>query len=241
MRQSASEAKTLLVKAGRGVGVPIGLLEDLAPSALWLQACGRNGLDQALAAIQCLDEGRALPEFVEVPSMRPVHSEQTKQLSSFYLLVALGDRLQLGGFDQQRTASFHAVDCPELVAAALVLLHRELKISGCLTVRAEASVFISEPRGGGISVLRSSVAGQELGTRGSLDVSVDRVHDFDREGDTVLDGDAERLALERSWQEGLVVAAETVEGLQHYASRLLVPESDQSLRFGAGAGIIDSD
>lgn len=241
MRQSANEAKTLLIKAGCGVGIPIGLLEDLAPSALWLQACGRNGLDQALVAIESLDKERALPEFVEAPNMRPINPEQTKQLSSVYLVAQLSDYLQLGWLEEQEDAGFHHVDRPELVAAALVLRHRELKINRYLTVLAAATAFISKPCGEGISVLNPSRAGQDPENPGSLLVAMGDAQNPDLRGEIVLDTDAERIALERSSQEGLVVASETVKGLRHYASRLLVPESDQSLRFGAGAGIIDSD
>ena len=63
----------------------------------------------------------------------------------------------------------------------------------------------------------------------------------ERPTDILLDADTEARALEITRTEGLTVNAKTVEGLRSFASRLLVPESEQSLRFGAGAGINDTD
>jgi len=241
MRQSVSEAKTLLIKAGCGVGIPIGLLEDLAPATLWLQACGRNGFDQALGAMQSLDEGRAPHEFYPLSDADPSDLSKKPQLSSIYLLAPLGDRLQIGRLVGSESSRFYDVDYPELVATTLVLLHRDLELDEPLWVLVEAAEFLGQPRGGGILIQMPSVTHPRSENPGLLLVSGEGTRESERPKDILLDADNEARALEIAQTEGLTVNAETVEGLRSFASRLLVPESEQSLRFGAGAGINDTD
>ncbi len=241
MRQSVSEAKTLLIKAGCGVGVPIGLLEDLAPAALWLQACGRSGFDQALAAMRSLDEGRAPHAFYAVSNADPIDPSKKTQVSSIYLLAQLGDRLQIGRFAGSENSCFYDVDYPELVAATLVLLHRDLELDEPLWVLAATAEFLSKPRGEGILVQMPSVRHPRSENAGLLLVSAEGAHESKRSIDILLDADTEAVALESARTDGLTVNADTVQGLRSFALRLLVPESEQSLRFGAGAGINDTD
>ncbi|NDA15397.1 MAG: DUF3726 domain-containing protein, partial [Gammaproteobacteria bacterium] len=180
MRQSVSEAKTLLIKAGCGVGVPIGLLEDLAPAALWLQACGRSGFDQALAAMRSLDEGRAPHAFYAVSNANPVDPSKKTQVSSIYLLAQLGDRLQIGRLVGSENSCFYDVDCPELVAATLVLLHRDLELDEPLWVLAATAEFLSKPRGGGILVQMPSVRRPRSENTRLLLVSAEGAHESKR-------------------------------------------------------------
>ena len=55
MRQSSTEFGQLLFKAGRGVGLPLGIAEDLVAPIFWLQTCGFPGDGEALNALTALE------------------------------------------------------------------------------------------------------------------------------------------------------------------------------------------
>jgi len=96
MRQSATEFRTLLTKAGRGVGLSPGLSEDLARASVWLQACGFAGGQAALDAIEGLASKGSDPGFISL-SNRSVNSSSSRgNLSSAYIGVQLADAVQLG-------------------------------------------------------------------------------------------------------------------------------------------------
>ena len=55
MRQSSAEFGQLLFKAARGVGLPLGLAEDLVAPILWLLTCGLPGDVEAVNMLTGLD------------------------------------------------------------------------------------------------------------------------------------------------------------------------------------------
>ena len=64
----------------------------------------------------------------------------------------------------------------------------------------------------------------------------------DHSSGTLLLDAAKEAQLERICEtEGLCASPASIRGLKSLADRLLVPESERSLKFGAGAGLVDSD
>ena len=60
-------------------------------------------------------------------------------------------------------------------------------------------------------------------------------------GEILLDRESEERYLQEIDAIGLSVSRSIIEKLQQFASLLLVSETEQSLKFGAGAGLVDSD
>jgi hypothetical protein len=59
--------------------------------------------------------------------------------------------------------------------------------------------------------------------------------------EVLLDRALEERRLQEVDAVGLSVSRSIVEKLQQFAALLLVSETEQSLKFGAGAGLVDSD
>ena len=96
MRQSATEFRALLTKAGRGVGLSPGLSEDLARTSVWLQACGFAGGEAALDAIEGLASEDSDPGFISLSNPAISSSGSGGNLSSAYIGAQLADAVKLG-------------------------------------------------------------------------------------------------------------------------------------------------
>ena len=75
----------------------------------------------------------------------------------------------------------------------------------------------------------------------SLKVSSIDSSDAFLRGEILLDRESEERYLQEIDAIGLSVSRSIIEKLQQFASLLLVSETEQSLKFGAGAGLVDSD
>ena len=64
---------------------------------------------------------------------------------------------------------------------------------------------------------------------------------FDHAGTVLIDAGKEARFHDVRRLKGLCASPDSIAGLKVFADRLLVPESEHSLKFGAGAGIVDSD
>ena len=125
MRQSSTEFSQLLVKAGRGVGLPLGVVEDLIGPVIWLQICGFPGEYEFHTALSALDEGRSearFPDFLNTDRLTTSGS-----VSAAYLATAACDLLQLGWPETGEEVLLPETESPRLVAAALALSHRLLR------------------------------------------------------------------------------------------------------------------
>ena len=126
MRQSATEFRTLLTKAGRGVGLSPGLSEDLARTSVWLQACGFAGGQAALDAIEGLASKDSDPGFISLSNRSVSSSSSQGNLSSAYIGVQLADAVQLGWPSTGAPFFCHDLDSPTLSAATIALSCRDL-------------------------------------------------------------------------------------------------------------------
>ena len=242
MRQSSTEFGQLLFKAGRGVGLPLGIAEDLAAPIFWLQTCGFPGDGEALNALTALDEGRVAHEFPDLFTLSNDVERTSGTLSGIYLAAVGCDSLQLGWPRQGKEIHFLNVDSPLLFAAALLLAHRRVKIDLVLSIETETYVFSSAPNG---EVLcRQKEPGKESGgAQGVAGIRLWVSNDVvDHCSGTLLLDAAKEAQLQRICEtEGLCASPASIRGLKSLADRLLVPESERSLKFGAGAGLVDSD
>ena len=93
MRQSSTEFSQLLVKAGRGVGLPLGLAEDLIDPVIWLQTCGFPGEYDFYTALSALDKGRTEARFPDL--LKRDEAISLDRESAVYLATAACDLLQL--------------------------------------------------------------------------------------------------------------------------------------------------
>ncbi len=242
MRQSATEFRTLLTKAGRGVGLSPGLSEDLAQTSVWLQACGFAGAEAALDAIEGLASKDSDPGFISLSNRAISSSSSRGNLSSAYIGVQLADAVQLGWPSNGEPFFFHDLDSPTLSAAALALSCRDLDIRTEVAASTSNLHFLSRPKDNEILVCAGLKIkpDDEIGLH-SLKVSSTDSGDALSRGEILLDRESEERYLQEVDAVGLSVSRRIIEKLQQFAALLLVSETEQSLKFGAGAGLVDSD
>ena len=242
MRQSSTEFGQLLFKAGRGVGLPLGLAEDLVAPIFWLQVCGFPGDVEAVNVLTALDEGRAAHEFPNLAALSKDVDYEGGRLSGIYLAAVVCDSLQLGWPHQDKEIHFSNVDSPLVFAAALLLAHRRLKTDLALSIETEAYVFLNASSGKVVCVHKER-GDESVDSEGAADVrlrSSKGMVDCAR-GTLLLDGAREAQLHQICEAEGLCANPDSIRSLKTLADRLLIPESERSLKFGAGAGIVDSD
>ena len=129
MRQSVSEFGQLVLKAAVGVGVPLGIAEDIVQSVLWLQIRGLPADRSIWHALTSLDRGDANPGTVTDGSQYELEALPGKKLSSVYLSVFLMDALQTGWPAIGKSFIYAGVDSPLLVLGALAWANNEAKRS----------------------------------------------------------------------------------------------------------------
>jgi hypothetical protein len=242
MRQSSTEFGQLLFKAGRGVGLPLGIAEDLVAPIFWLQTCGFPGDSEALNALTALDEGRAAHEFPDLFSLSNDVERASGTLSGIYLAAVGCDSLQLGWPRQDKEIHFLNVDSPLLFSAALILAHRRVKTDLALNIETETYV-LSGARNGETLWRQKEPRKQSGGAQGAAGIRLWASNDAvdHTSGTLLLDGAREAQLHQICEAEGLCANPDSIRGLKTLADRLLVPESERSLKFGAGAGLVDSD
>ena len=239
MRQSSAEFSQLLLKAGRGVGLPLGLAEDLVDPVVWLQTCGLPGEREFHTVLAALDEGGSEARFPDLLNTDPLTASGS--VSAAYLATAACDLLQLDWPETGKEVLLPETESPRLVAAALALCHRLLRRERYLRIVTPDEVFISGP-GAEITCVSK---GLEHRTPGSLNKGVLRLSaeqtGFEAAGTVLIDDGKEARFHEVCRLKGLCASPDIVVRLKTFSDRLLVPESEHSLKFGAGAGIVDSD
>ncbi|MBJ80521.1 MAG: hypothetical protein CMH60_04315 [Myxococcales bacterium] len=242
MRQSSAEFRQLLFKAGRGAGLPLGLAEDLVTPICWLQVCGFPGDAEALNALTALDEGRTAHKFPDLTVLAHGTNGTGSRLSAIYLAAVGCDALQMGWPHQDEEIGFFEVDSSLLLAAALVLAHRRLKTGLSLRVETKSYVLSNTP-GGEVRCVEKECRRESISVRSIADVQLGLAKDLtdSASGVLLLDSVKEEKYHHICETDGLCANPDSIHGLQSLADRLLVPESDRSLKFGAGAGIVDSD
>ena len=239
MRQSSTEFSQLLLKAGRGVGLPLGVAEDLIVPVIWLQICGFPGECEVQAALAALDEGRTEARFPDL--FNKEEAIPSGRVSAVYLATAACDLLQLDWPEMGEEVLLPEIESPRLVAASLALSHRLLGRKHFLKIVAPDEVFISGPGAEIICVGKEPQHRTPSGRReGVIRLSAEQ-SGFDGAGTVLIDRVKEERFFEVCRLNGLCASPAIIAQLKAFSDRLLVPESEHSLKFGAGAGIVDSD
>lgn len=242
VRQSVSEFGQLVLKAAVGVGVPLGIAEDIVQSVLWLQIRGLPADRSICQALTSLDRGDANPGKVTDGSRHELEALPGKKLSSVYLSVFLMDALQTGWPAIGKSFIYAGVDSPLLVLGALAWANNEAKRSFRLQFVTDEQAFSVKLVAGSATVHKfQEQSTSALSGAGRFIVQNADTAPCHDEAELILD---ERLAedLARTGcRVGLTADATSVACLKAFADRMLVLESDRSLRQGAGAGVIDAD
>ena len=239
MRQSSTEFSQLLVKAGCGVGLPLGVVEDLIDPVIWLQICGFPGEYEFHTALSALDQGRSEARFPDL--LNTDRLTTSGSVSAAYLATAASDLLQLGWPKTGEEVLLPATESPRLVAAALGLSHRLLRRERYLRIVTADEVFISGP-GAEIICVRKGPQHHIPSGRGEGVIRLSAEQSgFDGAGTVLIDRVKEERFFEICRLKGLCASPAIITQLKAFSDRLLVPESEHSLKFGAGAGIVDSD
>jgi len=239
MRQSSAEFSQLLVKAGRGVGLLLGLAEDLVYPGIWLQTCGFPGDAEILGALTALDEEQVERRFPDLSATTDFSS--ASRVSGVYLAATACDLLQLNWPAVGEKVLLPKTESPLLVAAALALSSRSLRRESFLSIRTSEHVFFVGPSGE-IVCVKEELEHQSPGpTSDGVICLLAQQSGFDHAGTVVIDAGKETRFHDVRRLKGLCANPDTIARLKVFADRLLVPESEHSLKFGAGAGIVDSD
>jgi hypothetical protein len=242
VRQSVSEFGQLVLKATVGVGVPLGIAEDIVQPVLWLQIRGFPADQSICQALNSLDRRDANPGKVTDRSRHEFKALPGKKLSSVYLSVFLMDALQTGWPATGKPLIYAGVDSPLLVLGALAWANNEAQRTFRLQFVTDEQAFSVKLVAGSTTVHKfqeqSTSALSGAGRFIVQNADTAPCHDG---AELILD---ERLAedLARTGcRVGLTVDATSVACLKAFADRLLVFESDRSFTQGAGAGVIDAD
>jgi len=239
MRQSSAEFSQLLVKAGRGVGLPLGLAEDLVDPGIWLQTCGFPGDVEVLGALTALDQEQVERRFPDLRAATDFSS--ARMISGVYLAAAACDLLQLGWPAIGEEVFLPKTESPLLVAAALALSNRGLRRESFLSIETSEHVFFSAPTGEIVCVQKEPQhQSPDPNSDGVIRLLVQQSGP-DGVGTVLVDSEKESRFYGVRRLKGLCASPDSIAQLKVFADRLLVPESEHSLKFGAGAGIVDSD
>lgn len=239
MRQSSAEFSQLLVKAGRGVGLPLGLAEDLVDPAIWLQTCGFPGDLEILGALAALDQEQVERRFPDVSATTDPSS--SRKVSGVYLAAAACDLLQLDWPAVGEEVLLPKTESPLLVGAALALSYRDLRRESFLRIDASEHVFFSTPTAELVCIKKQlEHQNSDPISNGAIRLSAEQ-SGFDGAGTVLVDSEKEARFHDVRRLKGLCANPDSIVQLKVFSDRLLVPESEHSLKFGAGAGIVDSD
>ena len=242
VRQSVSEFGQLVLKATLGVGVPLGIAEDIVQSVLWLQIRGFVADRSICHALTSLDLGDANPGKVADGSQHELKALPGKKLSSVYLSAFLMDALQTGWPPVAKSITYSKVDSPLLVLGALAWANNEAQRTFRLQFMADGQDFSVKFVPGGATVHKfKEQPTTALGRAGCLIVQAPGTKPCDDGAELVLDKNLAGDLVQTGFRVGLTADATSVACLKAFAARMLVLETDRSLRQGAGAGVIDAD
>lgn len=235
-RISVNELESLVRKAAVGAGVDHGYAQEAAQSAVWLAAAGIDCLAGLARALESWSRGESGP----VTADRE-HRTCTLQTASgmpagaLYAAPAIRDfaelMLKTRGFDRIEARN---VELPYLTLGQLARRSGTIPLTvtcldpGAATPRWTARISGNRSAGG------VDVDG-DVRHDGPGDIRVMRSNERDPCG-TPLAVDVEALFAER-----LSIAPQHYDTLGRFFSFTLVPDSDESRRHGAGAGLVDSD
>lgn len=242
VRQSVSEFGQLVLKATLGVGVPLGIAEDIVQSVLWLQIRGLPADWNICHALTSLDLGDANPGKVTDGSRHELKALPGKKLSSVYLSAFLMDALQTGWPPVGKSVTYPEVDSPLLVLGALAWANNEAQRTFRLQFVTDEQAFSVKivPQGATVHRFKKQPASTHNGT-GCFSVQNADTEPCHDGAELVLDDSLAEDHIRVGRRAGLTADATSVACLKAFADRMLVLESDRSLRQGAGAGVIDAD
>jgi len=242
VRQSVSEFGQLVLKATVGVGVPLGIAEDIVQAVLWLQVRGFAADRSICQALNSLDLGDANPGKVADGSQHELNALPGKKLSSVYLSAFLMDALQTGWPPVGNSVTYSEVESPLLVFGALAWANSEAQRTFRLQFMTDEQDFSVKFVPGGATVHKfKEQPTTALGRAGCLIVQAPGTKPCDDGAELVLDKNLAGDLVQTGFRVGLTADATSVACLKAFAARMLVLETDRSLRQGAGAGVIDAD
>ena len=242
VRQSVSEFGQLVLKATLGVGVPLGIAEDIVQSVLWLQIRGFVADRSICHALTSLDRGDATPGTVADWNRYELKALPGQKLSSIYLSVFLMDALQTGWPPVGQSVTYPEVDSPLLVLGALAWANNEAQRTFRLQFVTDAQAFSVKLSPGGATVhkIQKQPESTPNGAGGFSVQNADTQPCHD-DAELILDDSLAEDHVRVGRRAGLTADPASVACLKAFANRMLVSESDRSLRQGAGAGVIDAD
>ena len=152
------------------------------------------------------------------------------------------DALQTGWPPVGKSVTYPEVDSPLLVLGALAWANNEAQRTFRLQFVTDEQVFSVKlvPRGVTVHKLKKQPAStlSDAGCFIMQNADTQPCHDG---AELVLDDSLAEDHIRVGRRAGLTVDATSVACLKAFADRMLVLESDRSLRQGAGAGVIDAD
>jgi hypothetical protein len=165
-----------------------------------------------------------------------------KKLSSVYLSAFLMDALQTGWPATEKPLIYAGVDSPLLVFGALAWVNDEARRTFRLQFVTDEQAFSVKlvPGGATVHKIQKQPESTHNGAGGFTVQNADTQPCHDG-AELILDDSLAEDLVRVGRRAGLTADATSVACLKALADRMLVLESDRSLRQGAGAGIIDAD
>ena len=210
--RSLNEIDIMLKKASKGVGLPVGLAEDIGRAGAWLSARGHDGVRAVLTAIQ---GGISLP----LPLL---------PLNDRGIVVFKGARIAVCGPSVIDILAGHG----SADEVRLINVDSPLLIIGLAGVASQSyGLEMTIDFGNGS---KASVSAGNLVLSGSMPAAgTDLLITCRKFGYTTPKGKLEG--------RGVVVDEEVWREVEALAARTYVPSSEASRARGAGAGMVDND
>ena len=234
---SLSEVDSVVQKAARGVGLPLGYGEDAGRLARRMAEFGVDGTRSVADALEALDAGRTQGLDVERALTGHFASAQPDTaVSALWVAPGVRDWLLVGAKRGARPvqAEIRAVDAPLIILFSCLEASANLDGDLCLSrIGADGEVLQAH-------CCRGALFGQydilaDLAQPGAWDLRT-----AIREGRDVAS--LEPIPADGSTREnGLDVEEAVWRRLTRLAERCLVEGTEASRRSGAGAGLIDTD
>ena len=239
---SFNEIMFFFTRAAVGVGLPLGLAEDYARSAIWIAAGGHDPVAITADALVSLDEAKSSLSASQTANGAEtvLRSSGDKQLSTLFAGPSVCDWISTKAFESNENQYFIAknVDYPFLLAAAVGALNsgsweifwQDSEGTLCAVLTAQHGNWKTSWDSANISLMS-----------GAADVTIKSVESsfFKAErwkGETYYSEKNRKRVLETGVQ-----IYEAWPIIHSFFSRCLVPSTEESRKSGAGAGLVDTD
>ncbi len=235
MRVSGNEVKVTIAKATVGVGLPIGIGQDLGHSAQHMMEHHACGLDSFVKAFDAIDKNESSKFDITKAIQGHFSAEKINTpLSSLTCAASVCDLILDNHITRSDSSTIHInnVDIPAIIIFQTLITSQNLNTKKCINWTLDKNSSISGFSSQGYLAFTKGDLSDLVNVR-STSLSLKIIELNSQLNSKYLEHLTHRKTID--------VKKNTWKCICKYAERLLVKATDESRLTGAGAGIIDAD